>query len=119
MMHRALAVPDIVRLIARSIGPGDGDGLQDDVLDHTTRHTMYSLITVNRVFSEPALDILWERTTPWRLGVLMPPDMFEIRVTGLQCPWHDGMSIDEYRQVCSSSETRKFGLVSALHVRLA
>jgi hypothetical protein len=118
-MHRALAVPDIVRLIARSIGPGDGDdGLQDDFLDCTTRHTMYPLITVNRVFSEPALDTLWERTTPWRLSVLMPPDMFEIRVTGLQRPRSDGMTIDEYRQVCSTIDTRMVGLVSALLVRL-
>jgi hypothetical protein len=118
-MHRALAVPDIVRLIAGSIGPGDGDdGLQDDILDHTTCHTMYLLITVSRVFSEPALDILWERTTPWRLGVLMPPDMFEIRVTELQRPRSDGMTIDEYRQVCSTIDTRMVGLVSALLVRL-
>jgi hypothetical protein len=118
-MHRALAVPDIVRLVTRSVEPGYGDdGLKNVTLDHTTRRTMYSLITVSRVFSEPALDILWERATPWRLGVLMPPDMFEIQVTDLQYPRSDGMSIDEYRQVCDTLETQKAGSVSALLVRL-
>jgi hypothetical protein len=82
-MHRALAVPDIVQHIVELIAAeSSGKTEYEDLFDDPTCRTLYRLATVSRVFSEPALDLLWKRTTPWRLAVLMPPHMIRIDVTG-------------------------------------
>jgi hypothetical protein len=112
-MHRALAVPEIARLITRSVAPADADDDRADVpIDRATYCTMRSLMTVSRVFSEPALDRLWESATPWRLGVLMPSSMVGIQIAEVRCP------IEHYRQVCSTLKHRKIGAMSALLVSL-
>jgi hypothetical protein len=75
----ALAVPDIAQRIVKLIAADSSDVTQyEDLFDDPTCRTLYRLATVSRVFSEPVLDLLWRRTTPWRLAVLMPPDMFRI-----------------------------------------
>jgi hypothetical protein len=76
---RALSVPDIVLRIVESIA-ADSSGVTqyEDLFDDPTCRTLYRLATVSRVFSEPVLDLLWRRTTPWRLAVLMPPHMVRI-----------------------------------------
>jgi hypothetical protein len=93
--------------------PADADDDRADVpIDRATYCTMRSLMTVNRVFSEPALDRLWESATPWRLGVLMPSSMVEIQIAEVRCP------IEHYRQVCSTLKHLKIGPMSALLVSL-
>jgi hypothetical protein len=84
-MHRALTVSDVVQCIVEAVAADSGGnpGLYHEG-DFSTRtcHTLYQLATVCRTLSEPVLDILWEETTPWRLGVIMPPHMFCIEITG-------------------------------------
>jgi hypothetical protein len=75
----ALAVPDIAQRIVEWIAADSSDVTKyEDLFDDPTCRTLYRLATVSRVFSEPVLDLLWRRTTPWRLAVLMPPHMFRI-----------------------------------------
>jgi hypothetical protein len=112
-MHRALAVSEIARLITRSVASADADDDRADApIDRATYCTMRALMTVNRVFSEPALDRIWESATPWRLGVLMPSSMVEVQIADVRCP------IEHYRQVCSTLKHLKIGPMSALLVSL-
>jgi hypothetical protein len=58
-MHRALAIPEVLRLIVHQ-----KKGISD-------RPDVLALTRVSRAFSEPALDLLWEAPPLWNLAVLM------------------------------------------------
>jgi hypothetical protein len=98
-MHRALGIPEIVELIVGSITADSvREARSEEPLDRATRHTLYGLSTLNHVFSEPVLDTLWERSTPWRLGLIMPSDMVHVRITGGGIQGHDKDRLEEYHR---------------------
>jgi hypothetical protein len=118
-MHRALGIPEIVELIVGSITADSvREARSEEPLDRATRHTLYGLSTLSHVFSEPVLDTLWERSTPWRLGLIMPADMVHVQITGGGIQGHDTDSLEEYHRAFKVLDAQpgmtRYLIVSAL-----
>jgi hypothetical protein len=64
-MHRALGIQDVVTWIVKEV---EAAGLRDVV----------ALARVSRVFSEPALDVLWAEPPIWDLAMLMDDDVMAV-----------------------------------------
>jgi hypothetical protein len=58
-MHRALAIPEVLRFIVHQ---------KNEI---SSKRDVLALTRVSRAFSEPALDLLWEAPPLWNLAVLM------------------------------------------------
>jgi hypothetical protein len=70
-MHRALAIPEIVRMILDSFLARPINGLKADRVNYwaatALRSSVLNVALTCRSFSEPALDILW-----WAMDDLVP-----------------------------------------------
>jgi hypothetical protein len=85
---RALAVEDIVDVIVQSMSfdppPVDAYDLIDPNLHLPSSPELIALALTNRMFSEHALDRLWEKTSFWRLARLMPRHFWCLRLADKQ-----------------------------------
>jgi hypothetical protein len=72
-MHRALRIPEIVRAIAGELSqPGP------DAAGYNPAQSLAALARACRAFSEPALDLLWERPALWNLATLMREELWTV-----------------------------------------
>jgi hypothetical protein len=92
---------DVIRQVIESFVPRGGGSK-----DHQARRTLLALATVNRMFSDIALDYLWDCATPWRLAMLMPPSLIRIEITSTNNASHGTFTPDEYRQKLANMSER-------------
>jgi hypothetical protein len=64
-MHQALGIPEVVTYIVKEV---EAAGLRD----------VAALARVSRVFSDPALDVLWAEPPIWDLAMLMDDDVMAV-----------------------------------------
>jgi hypothetical protein len=91
-MHRALALPEVLRLIVHQ-----QNGISD-------KRDILALTRVSHAFSESALDLLWEAPPLWSLAVLMDACLWretvEHRVK--RDEWNGDQLIDLHTMVSAS-----------------
>jgi hypothetical protein len=67
-MHRALQLPEIIRIIADYVAlDDDPKGEDQDAADRAWATNLTALALASRAFSEPAFDELWGHASVWDL----------------------------------------------------
>jgi hypothetical protein len=96
--NKALSIDEITRIIVQNVrlDPVYEDSKYFDTnLSLPLSRDLLALATVNRIFSEYALDRLWRRASFWRLARLMPRELWNFRLGDRSGQYTTAKSNDE------------------------